>query len=272
MRKISFLFTAIFCIFMLCACDFVVKNIVVNSNGNGGGDGGNNDGNEQINWNAGEITIRTQEHLRELSTRVMDGRNFNGQTIILANDIDLAGSNWSPIFNTLTPFQGTFNGNGNVIRGLATPLFHNTNGTIKKLGVVVNIAGNDVGGLATQNNGVIENCYALGYISGGGVVGGLVGINLGKIENSYSAVEVNNGIAQNRVGGLVGSNNGGTIENSYALAGAASNLVGLNNGAIIGNTALKSESEMRTQNTFVNWDFVNIWSITPSVNNGFPHL
>ena len=46
------------------------------------------------------------------------GIDFSGKTIALANDINLAGINWTPIGNADAPFMGTFDGNGFKISNL----------------------------------------------------------------------------------------------------------------------------------------------------------
>jgi hypothetical protein len=40
----------------------------------------------------------------------------------------------------------------------------------------------------------------------------------------------------------------------------------------LGSPTGKNTSQMKTQSTFVNWDFERIWSINPASNNGYPIL
>jgi len=92
--------------------------------------GCNNQRERQIDWSAPTITIRNETELRQLASIVNNGqRHFRGQTIVLANDIDIdRGRNWDSIgylgssgfFQKYNPdmcFQGTFDGNGKTIRG-----------------------------------------------------------------------------------------------------------------------------------------------------------
>jgi uncharacterized repeat protein (TIGR02543 family) len=184
-----------------------------------------------INWSANSITIRNEAELRQLATLVNNGtRRFNGQTITLANNIELLDGEWLPIGNENNRFAGVFNGNNNVISGLHISghsqndfqgLFGVSWGTIRNLGVWVNIRGGaHIGGLVGWNYGTIENCYTFGIVVGTGErVGGLVGGNgavsvSGTIINSYSTTTVE---GFNAVGGLVGFNSNGRIENSCAL-------------------------------------------------------
>ena len=78
------------------------------------------------------------------------------------------------------------------------------------------------GGLVGFNHGTIANSYATGEVSAtaGGSLGGLVGGNTGMITSSYATSNVQADIKGNggriRAGGLVGSIEVGSIENSYA--------------------------------------------------------
>ena len=100
----------------------------------------------------------------------------------------------------------------------------------------------NTGGLIGQNNsGTIENSHATGRVeSSGENTGGLVGWNggTGIITNSYAAGNVE---GRDKSGGLVGRNEGGTIENSYAtgnvnqtniVTSIIGGLVGYNSGTI----------------------------------------
>lgn len=89
-----------------------------------------------------------------------------------------------------------------------------------------------VGGLVGENNGTIENSYATGSVNGRWFSGGLVGENHGLIESSYANGNVN---GTNRVGGLVGQNSRtSTVNRSYAqvivnaMGGQIGGLVGWN--------------------------------------------
>jgi hypothetical protein len=89
--------------------------------------GCNNQRERQIDWSASTITIRNEAELRQLANVVNSGqRHFKGQTIILANDIDIdRGRDWESIgyppslsgFISGKNFRGIFDGNGKTIRG-----------------------------------------------------------------------------------------------------------------------------------------------------------
>lgn len=65
-------------------------------------------------------------------------------------------------------------------------------------------------------------------------------------------------------GGLVGSNSG-TVSSSYY-----DSTVSLQ--ADVGKGAGKITDEMKTQETFSGWDFINTWGINGSINGGYPYL
>ncbi len=159
---------------------------------------------------------------------------------ILGNDIDLSGeTNWTPIGTAATPFNGTFNGNGKVIKGLQIyrPTTDNVGlfgsiyyAEIKNLGLEIGAGGvkgqNYVGGLVGSypggGNG-ITNCYVtgIGKITGNSVVGGLIGSTGGQVSNCYSTVAVNGYTS----GGLAGMNYS-AISNCYTSGTVDGSFVG----------------------------------------------
>jgi hypothetical protein len=273
---------------------------------------------QTIDWGATQIVITNETQLREFASLVNGGvRNFDAQTVTLANDIDLGRVEWTPVGTSANPFKGVFEGGGFVIDGVFIDdaskndvgLFGYSTGTIKNLGVIVDIkAGDCVGGLAGRNSGeksIIENCFVLGAVTGKNRVGGLVGRNWGgRVKNSYAAVNVEG--KEFGTGGLVGSNDlEGLISNSYAVGdvkgnnspdsyvgklvgscyiGAIENSYALKNdvedkfagyyeqSTISQNSGLKTEVQMKQQGNFLYWDFNGIWGINANINSGFPHL
>jgi len=149
-------------------------------------------------------------------------------------------SNWTRIGGT---FTGSFDGNGKTITGLTMTdtTYENgnnlgmfsiigTSGIVKNLGLInVNINGYfAVGGIAGQNGGNIFNCFTTGTITGTAyAIGGIVGHQIlitgasvsGKVENCYSYVNITG--ARN-VGGIVGTNDYGTINNCFSTGSVSS--------------------------------------------------
>ncbi|MGA7489014.1 MAG: GLUG motif-containing protein, partial [Xanthobacteraceae bacterium] len=117
----------------------------------------------------------------------------------------------------------------------------------------VSVGANGIGGgLVAVNSGTISDAFATGGVTGaagtGGIttLGGLVGANLGQIAGSYAGGDVGGAsVANLQVGGLVGSNSGGSILSSAALGNVqagdgstAGGLAGFNQGTITGSSAM----------------------------------
>jgi|GEM_PF-2665182 len=143
----------------------------------------------------------------------------------LTADINLEGKEWSPIGT----FTGVFDGNGHSIYDYKTTgpgkgLFSKNEGTIKNL-VLKDVAIScstggeyvNIGALAAQNSGTIENCSVIsGFVNANnsGTAGGLVGYNSGgTIRYCHSTIPVT---GATNTGGLVGcSGDNGLIEYCY---------------------------------------------------------
>jgi filamentous hemagglutinin family protein len=162
-----------------------------------------------------------------------------GDSYALGSDIDASGTaTWNggagfvPIGNDLdesyTSFSGTFNGQGYTINGLTInrPSSEyigligalNSGATVENVGVAnVQVSGYfEVGGLVGGSDGLVTNDYSTGVVTAGSTgyfVGGLVGGSSGTISNAFSTAAVS---GNNYVGGLLGANGGGTIDDSYS--------------------------------------------------------
>jgi hypothetical protein len=173
-----------------------------------------------------------------------------GKTIKLGADISFAPKSrsasvpphyWKAIGSDKTPFKGTFDGAGFVVSGIHLYKTVENQGffgwideaTVKNLGLseLYVDAYNKVGGLVgcSRLSG-IYNCYTTGEVKGGNNwIGGLVGYNDGGwIEDSYSKCKVS---GNSFVGGLVGCSVGSQfakITNCYSVGAvsAKTNFVG----------------------------------------------
>ena len=121
-----------------------------------------------------------------------------------------------------------------------------------------NVIGNqNVGGLIGKNNSVdIINNYSHASIDANDYVGGLIGYNLGNLNYNYSATTIT---SVSNAGGLVGYNEG-VVDNSYydsTLSGFSDSDKGIP----------KTTFELKFKDTFIGWDFENIWMI----DNGFSY-
>ena len=176
----------------------------------------------------------------------------------------LVGTNWGGTINnsySTGDVQGV--GNGSLFGGLAGI---NYEGTISGSYSTGNVLGHYyVGGLVGANwhedgnVSIIINSYSTGNVQGDWYVGGLTSSG-GKIINSYSTGNVK---GNGGVGGLIGLLDGDEyIINSYfdSQTSGQSGSMG------------RTTAQMKQQSTFIGWDFENVWTISPTKNNGYPYL
>ncbi len=166
----------------------------------------------------------------------------------LANSLDLSEelelTTLSPVGSSATPFNGSFNGNGFIIKGLKVSsssgnvgLFGYLSATasVSQLGVVQGVVsspnGQNVGGLVGYNEGTVSECFYSGSVNGYSAIGGLVGYNAGKVEFSFANGNVS--VANDYLGGIIGRNNG-SLSYSYSLAKVNASLEQQNVGALVG--------------------------------------
>jgi hypothetical protein len=129
------------------------------------------------------------------------------------------------------------------------------------------VSGNShVGGLAGYNVGTVSNSYATGAVSGSSYVGGLLGFtHHASVTNTY-AVGAVSGISY--VGGLIGKDSSGTVSSSYWDKQTTGQDTSSGSDPAFG----KTTAEMKTQSTFVDWDFVSTWAINTAMNRGYSYL
>ncbi|WP_309119971.1 S-layer homology domain-containing protein [Paenibacillus sp.] len=188
----------------------------------------------------GWVQVSTAAQLMYLNENQTE---YVARNIRLANDIALPeGFEWKPFGgNGIPAFGGVFDGGGHRVTGVSivddagdsgddyayVGFFGDTRGTVKNLGVSVDIfAGEYAGGLAgVQSGGLIDRSYSIGSVRGklpaagsASVVAGLVGSsNSAGIMRSYSTASVESGTAPNiYVAGLVGSKGAGDVDDAYA--------------------------------------------------------
>ena len=220
---------------------------------------------------------------------------------VLAADIATTETNWMAIGDDYNrPYNGTFDGAGHAISGLAnagTPFSAGLFGWVYYGGVVRNVRlagvafhGEEAGGVAVCNNGTVSNCcvsgsvwgevdaggvvgencgtvlncYNTGTVSGGetAAVGGVVGRNyIGTVANCHSTGAVSGGSAR---GGVVGQNFNGTVSNSYCPFSLRVTAIGAgdNTGTVEECWPLSAAAYTQT-NSFSGWDFANVWEMGP---------
>ena len=130
-----------------------------------------------------------------------DGKSFEGKYVVLTSDIDM--DSHSIAVASEQEFKGVFDGKGHSIKGLVltgtgshTGMFAQVSGTLRD----VSFDGGSITATVNQNS----NFYA-------GIVAEL--LEDGLVENIYSSINVRMTESyHNYVGGIVGYNNGGTIQ------------------------------------------------------------
>jgi hypothetical protein len=138
-----------------------------------------------------------------------------------------------------------------------------------------------IGGLIGYSYSNLSDSYARGNVSGWyGSIGGLLGLNYADIKNCYSTGAV---VTKNTkfAGGLVGYNshylyNTGIVNYSFwdsETSGLGTGCAGHDTLSVF-NANGKTTAEMKTVSTFTSagWDFTSIWSISSTVNDGYPYL
>lgn len=167
------------------------------------------------------VTIATVQDLIDFSKQCTRDTWSQGITVELTADLDLSGSDFTPV----PIFQGTFHGNSHTISGFSfekkgskTGLFRTltASAVVEDLTVEGDLApqgsASQAGLLVGENYGTVSRCAAQGSVSGQEDIGGLVGLNgeSGCIQSCTSAAAVT-GVTN--VGGITGQNLG-TVENS----------------------------------------------------------
>lgn len=158
-----------------------------------------------------------------------------------------------------------------------------------------------IGSLVGYNYyGTIQYCYAKGYVSGTEQVGGLIGYNhYGTIHDCYARADVAAISSVMRRAGFIGQNHRGPISHCYAegtvtpmgpshdglggfcgsisLGGYYADIYNFYDNETFGLDCSamgtgKYTSDMKTQSTFTDWDFTDVWGIHPNINDGYPFL
>ena len=188
---------------------------------------------------SGAIKIATVQDLINFYTNV-NGTDDSYATASyeLAADIILDPStvnNYVPAGTKTKPFNGVFDGKGYVISGINLSIdglqgqgligYLGADGIVKNVGVIncsiiiPNTTGKNIGAIAGNNSGLVENCYSTGIIYGESTTGGITGNNNGGVlKNCYSLAGVSV-VSGKTAGGISGKCEGETARtiNSYSL-------------------------------------------------------
>ncbi len=154
-----------------------------------------------------EIMIYTAAQLAGFAELVNDGETYEGKTVKLANDIDLANRYWTPIgfiqkyTNTVrVPFKGTFDGNGKTISNLMVSA--KEGGSVNSAGLFGCLDNATIKNLKVANATVTSNHYAgtiCGWATNAATFNGCT-VDNARVTSTY-ADDDNSG---DKAGGLVG--------------------------------------------------------------------
>lgn len=162
------------------------------------------------------IHISSEAELRDLAASCALDTWSRDKNVVLDSDLTLA----DPSFLPIPTFGGSFDGQGHTIHNVSITdslspagLFGvvQAGGSVRSLHVVGTVTpsgdGRSVGGIAGENNGIIEKCSFTGTVSGQVYVGGIAGHT--GVSGSILACETRGAvIGDSMTGGITGYNEG----------------------------------------------------------------
>lgn len=162
------------------------------------------------------IHISSEAELRDLAASCALDTWSRDKNVVLDSDLTLA----DPSFLPIPTFGGSFDGQGHTIHNVSITdslspagLFGvvQAGGSVRSLHVVGAVTpsgdGRSVGGIAGENNGIIEKCSFTGTVSGQVYVGGIAGHT--GVSGSILACETRGAvIGDSMTGGITGYNEG----------------------------------------------------------------
>ena len=205
----------------------------------------------------GNYTVTSAEGLKNIAELVNEEWKLD-INIILTNNIDLTGIDWTPIGTSFSnSYTGTFNGGGHTITGLTVTGSNEYAGLFGRIGSggkVMNVklegvqieSDNEmsaVGGVVGHSYGNSENCSVSGSVSSNSTAGGVVGAQLGGSITGCNTSATVKGVTY--AGGIAGYTNGGgsltgcyatgsiSVENNTTNAAWAGGVVGSNGSSTL---------------------------------------
>ncbi len=155
--------------------------------------------------------------------------------------------------NNCSVVGGDIRATGNNVGGLiGSTTEASINNSYSTANIIVNSGSGNAGGLIGSSDfSSMDNCYSTGNVTGTGA-GGIVGSTMmGSINHSYATGNVTGTYS----GGVIGSNMG-TAVNSYWDKETTGQTTSSGSDPSYG----KETGEMKTESTFVGWDFDNVWT------------
>lgn len=177
-----------------------------------------------------DMYINRVSDLLRFSSMVSKGDTFEGANVYLMADLDLTDVSWSAIGDLLTSFEGTFHGNGHIIKGMnarSSGMFYpagffarvGNKGKVQDLCIVGNVTtDNYAGGIVAFCGGTIERCAFYGDVTGTGVgaYGGIVaGLTNGTVTDCVHVGSVTSNSTDSILGGIIATNAGSVVRRNF---------------------------------------------------------
>lgn len=130
---------------------------------------------------------------------------------------------------------------------------------------------------------IVANCFNCGSLTGASAANGIVTANIaGHVRYCYNVGTLTATEEDNLQGGIIGYGTDyysrtSTATSCYYTQGNApsyldgSDIFGDVPADLLAGIQAKTEAELKNQDTFVGWDFVNDWAMDPAVNDGYPY-
>lgn len=197
------------------------------------------------------VYIYNANDLKLFAASVNNGTSYSGKTVKLMDNIDLAGSEWTPVgqtggYSARTYFQGTFDGNNKTISNLTIRESSWEAGSNDGKNFATGFFGFIDAAGATIKNVTFDNATVEGHHWVGVVAGYMTGTVSGvKVTNSTVTSTYKTGEADgDKAGGIVGYLNSNssvtdcTVSDSTITAVRdCGSVVGHSSGSVTGNTA-----------------------------------
>ena len=217
---------------------------------------------EGVVYDGETFAVESAEGLNWFAAYVNGGYNFAGKVVALAADVDLAGTEWTPVGTADNKFCGSFDGKEYTISNLVVEnegngamfAYVGANTVIKNLNLKdVDVKAKYAAALLAEanDNVAVENITVSGNVNGTAYAAGVVCLNSYSADPSISIKDCTNNatITSQRAGGIgawVTANstienvvNNGDITGSISAAGISNRIAGtvknaVNHGAIKG--------------------------------------
>ncbi len=243
-----------------------------------------------INWNDGGTSTDINEGWIPAGNAIVPfSGSYDGQKHIISNlycyrpttdNIGIFGYTYYAYVMDLGAKNVNFTGASSV-GGLIGWNFHTPVQESFSTGIVKGIF--RIGGLIgwnyslnTNHPSTIVNCYSHSNVvrisDNYEAVGGFIGFNFNSdVHYCYSIGNVTYQGSTNPTNrGFLGAGSGGSvfISNYFDIETSEQNATTQSTNSAIG----KLTSEMQSINTYTNWNFINIWTIQSTLNNGYPYF